>query len=99
MWAGKAFFEQIEGKARGHGRGQKARIAQRRQPGGRTGKRRREALLAGGLAALELSPSELEDLPKGAPEKTVLALVVAPAHDGVVALGWTNCWRWGTIPA
>jgi hypothetical protein len=30
-------------------------------------------LLAEGLAALDLSRSELEDLPKGASEKTVLA--------------------------
>ncbi len=45
-------------------------------------------LLAKGLAALQLSPSDLEDLPKGAPEKTVLAWWLR--ERTTVSLSWVG---------
>ena len=47
-----------------------------------------QTLLARGLAALELSPSDLEGLPKGAPEKTVLAWWLR--ERTTVSLSWVG---------
>ncbi len=69
---GETFFERLKDRlgAVVAGKKRESHSGSARQAHGETAAR---SLLAGGLAALGLSPSELEDLPKGAPEKTVLA--------------------------
>jgi hypothetical protein len=69
---GEGFFEQLKEKlgALVAGKKRESHSGGARRTHGETAARK---LVVKGLAALELSQSELEDLPKGAPEKTVLA--------------------------
>ena len=69
---GECFFDQLKEKLGACVAGKKREwhSGGARRAHGETAARK---LLARGLAALELSRSDLEDLPKGAPEKTVLA--------------------------
>jgi hypothetical protein len=69
---GEGFFDQLKEKlgAIVAGKKRESHSGGARRAHGETAAR---TLLASGLAALELSRSDLEELPKGAPEKTVLA--------------------------